>query len=76
MLGNIKSLYILKKLFFPINDKIKLELVKYNKSAQEKINISLMNYKIYSGKYIIYMEKNQGKLYDRTTDNYYMKENI
>ena len=44
MLGNIKSAFILKKLFNNINDKIKLELIKYNKSVQERINLNLMNF--------------------------------
>ena len=68
MLGNIKSAFIVEILFSPINDKIKLELVKYNKSLQEKINISFMNYKLYSGKYIIYKEENKGEEYDAITD--------
>ena len=68
MLENIKSVFILEIIFSPINDKIKLKLVKYNKSLQQKINISFMNYKLYSGKYIIYKEKNKGEEYDSFND--------
>ena len=68
MFGNIKSVFILEILFSPINDKIKLELVKYNKSLQQKINISIMNYKLFSGKYIIYKKENKGEEYDSFND--------
>ena len=56
-----------------IEEKIKLELIKYNKSLQSKFNISIINYKVFSGRYQI-IEKNpinniyHGKIYNSYTD--------
>ena len=60
MLKKIKSHYIIKCIFENIEENIKMELIKYDKSLQNKIEISLLNYKILSGKYLIY-ENNEGK---------------
>ena len=54
MLNSIKSIYFAKVIFSNINDKRQLELIKYNKNLQKKLNISITNYKIFYGKYIIY----------------------
>ena len=35
----------------------KLELIKCNKNLQKNINISIINYKLFSGKYIMYESK-------------------
>ena len=35
----------------------KLELIKCNKYLQKNINISIINYKLFSGKYIMYESK-------------------
>ena len=47
MLKNVKvkASYFLRILFSIIDEKQKLELIKYNKSLQEIINITLINYK-------------------------------
>ena len=66
MWKNIKSLFILKKIFKHIQDYRLLKSIKYNKSLQENMNISLINYKNFSGKYIIYEQNGKGKEY-----NYY-----
>ena len=63
MLEKIKSLFILKKIFSCLDEKIKFELVQYNKSLQNKLNLSIFDYKIFSGKYIIYIEKREAKEY-------------
>ena len=68
MLDNIKSLFFTKILFSMQIEKNKLKLVKYNKSLQDKIDISLINYKIYSGRYIDYETKNKGEEYDGYTN--------
>ena len=68
MLEKIKSTYFLKRLFIHIVDKIKLELIKCNKNLQKILDISLMNYRIFSGKYIIYDGKGKGKIYDAYND--------
>ena len=68
MLDNIKSLYLLKLIFSYKNEKAKLNLIKYNKDLQNKLDISIINYKIFSGRYIIYGEKRKGKEYDSFYD--------
>ena len=49
------------KIFFPFNsfveETIKLDLIKYNKNLQNKLDINLINYKLLSEKYIIEMVK-------------------
>ena len=52
MLENIKSLYFIKIVFSYLEEERKLKLIKYNKKAQELIEINLFNYKIFSGRYI------------------------
>ena len=44
----IKSDYFLQKLYDNITKKKKLEIVKYNKKIQNRINLSVKNYKEYS----------------------------
>ena len=64
MLGKIKSTFITKVVLFFLKDIKRLKLIKYNKYFQNKMNIDILHYKIYSGKYIIYKSKNKGKEYD------------
>ena len=64
MLDNINSIYIYLLPFSFIDEKMKLEIIKYNKALQKKLNINLINYKFFSGKYIIYTEKNTAKEYN------------
>ena len=47
-----------------MDEKIKLKVIKYNKKLQKNIDIKLINYKFYSGKYIIYENKFKVKEYD------------
>ena len=63
MLKKIKSSYITKLLFIYINEKRKLKLAKYNKNIQNKINLSIINYKYFTGRYIIYESNGIGKIY-------------
>ena len=52
MLKNIKSTYIIKKLFL-ITDVIKkLKLIKYNKKLQKIIGINIDDYKLFKRKYV------------------------
>ena len=44
----IKSRYILSKIYDNMTKKKKLEIVKYNKRIQNRINLSVKNYKEYS----------------------------
>ena len=64
MLKNIKSKYITKILFLYLDEERKLKLVKYNKSLQKNIGISIINYKLFTGKYIIYESNGFGKEYN------------
>ena len=47
-LGNLKSDYFLQKIFDNVNKKKSLEIVKYNKKLQNRINLSIKDYKEYS----------------------------
>ena len=66
MLKNIISIYFNQLLFSHLQEKIKLKVLKYNKSLQNSINISLPNYKLFTKKFIIYetKEKTKGKEYN------------
>ena len=48
IIENIKSRYILSKIYDNMTKKKKLEIVKYNKRIQNRINLSVKNYKDYS----------------------------
>ena len=58
----------MKTLFVYVEEKKKLKIIKYNKRLQKNININIINYKFYSGKYIIYESKGIGKEYNGTND--------
>ena len=64
MLAKINSKFILKQIFSLLIEKTQLELVKYNKIMQEKLNISLINYKAFKEEFIIYETKTKGKIYN------------
>ena len=68
MLKEIKSTYFHKYVYTFINEKTKLYLVRYNKSLQNILNISLINYEIFSGKYIIKESKDKWKIYNSFSD--------
>ena len=48
IIDNIKSDYFLRKLYDNMTKKKKLEIVKYNKKIQKRINLSVKDYKEYS----------------------------
>ena len=64
MLKNIKSLYFIRFLFLYVDEKQKLKIIKYNKALQKNIDITIINYKYFTGRYIIYESKTIGKEYD------------
>ena len=64
MLKNIKSTYFIKLIFSHFHDKTCLNLIKYNKALQNINNITPLNYKLFSRKYIIYESSNQVKEYN------------
>ena len=71
---NIKSKQIIQFIFSYIFESNKLGLVKYSKNLQNKLGINLINYKFWSGKYIIYKTKGNGKEYDSNDDIIYEGE--
>ena len=60
---NIKSTYIIQFIFTYLNEKTKLETIKYNKHLQNILDIKLINYKFLSRIYIIYETNRKGKEY-------------
>ena len=69
LLDNIKSTFFSRMLFSHLDEKFKLKIIKYNKKLKNKIDIKLINYKFYSGKYIIYETNIKGKEYDGHNDD-------
>ena len=63
LLKNIKSEYTIKILFYHLDEKIKLKLIKYDKNLQNTININLNNYKFFSRRYIEFETDGKGKEY-------------
>ena len=63
----IKSFCVSKKIIFLLDEKRKLDLMKYNKDLQNKININLINYIFYSGRYIKHGENGIIKEYNYDT---------
>ena len=68
MLKNVRSSYILKIFFNHIEEIHKMKLVKYNKSLQNKLNVTLFNYKELSRRFIEYEDKRKGKEYNVYND--------
>ena len=64
MLKNIKSRKILKDILEPINFQKLLNIVKYNKSLQNKLVIDISYYKIFSKRHIIFEQEGKGKEYN------------
>jgi len=64
MLKNIKSSYFNAIIFSYIDERQKLKIIKCNKSLQKNMNISIINYKFFTGKYIIYESNGIGKEYN------------
>ena len=44
-----------------MDEKLKLKLIKYNKSFQNKVGVNLINYKFFKHKYIIYKEEGRAR---------------
>ena len=61
---DIKSKYMIKTIFSYLDEKNKLEIIKYNKKLQNIENIELTNYRFMSDSYIIYESNKKGKEYD------------
>ena len=63
MLNKIQSIFFSRIIFTYIDEKIKLNIIKYNKSLQNILNVSILNYKILSGKIIIKESKGTKEIY-------------
>ena len=68
MLENIKAIMFIRNTFSILTEKRILLIIKYNKSWQSKLRKSLINYKIFSGKYTIYETINNAKVYNAYDD--------
>ena len=69
MLENIKSNFFVKLIFSFMIEENKLKIVNYNKNLQKILDISLINYRLYTNKYIIHEKNNIAKEYDIYTNN-------
>ena len=68
MLTNIKSIKLLNLLFSFMKDRVILKISKNNKQIQKQLNISLFDYQLLSGKYII-NEENKGMIKELSSYN-------
>ena len=69
MLKKSKSIYFIKRLFTFVDEKDKLDIIKYNKNMQNILDISLINYKFFSDRYIIFEKNGKGKEYNNYNDS-------
>ena len=68
MLKNSKSIYFIKRLFTFVDEKNKLDIIKYNKNMQNILDINFINYKFFSDRYIIFEKNGKGKEYNKYND--------
>ena len=68
LIENIKVNDVFKKIFTYLDEKTKLKLIKYNNNLKSKIDYTLLHYKFYSGKYIIYEKDWIGKEFSGKDD--------
>ena len=70
MLINTESVYFIKIVFSFLSEGRKLKINKYNKILQNKIDINLTKYKLFSGRYIDYDKVNKkGEEYNLINNN-------
>ena len=68
MLANIISLFIAKKIYSYLPQRTKLMLFKYNLKIQKILRIYLIDYKIFSERYIEYDSNGKGREYESYND--------
>ena len=51
MWQRIKSSFILSKIFNGVNNKKKLNIIEYNKKIKQKLDINLIDFRRFSGRY-------------------------
>ena len=78
MLENIKSSFFIRYIFSFLDEATKLKIIKYNKALQNEIDINIINYKLFSKRYIIYEEKGKVKEINsyNNEDIMYVGENL
>ena len=64
MLQNVKSIYFMRIIFSHLLELKKLKLVRYNKSFQKNLNLSIINYRQFSPKIIIHELNGITKIYN------------
>ena len=69
----IRSKYIRNKVFSNLEEKRKLKTIKYNNMLKNEMDIKLLNYKFYSGKYIIFGDNGEGKEYFGYNDELFLE---
>ncbi len=60
---DIKSIFIIKKIFYFLSKKQILYMIMYNKELQKKFLVDIKNYKKKSGKYKVGDKNGKGKEY-------------
>ena len=68
MLKKIKTRYFIQKMFSYFHEGKKLKTAKYNKNLQHILDLNLINYKYFKGRYIIYEANGKGKEYKGNGD--------
>ena len=76
MLKKIKSTYFSKNVFSYLNERIKLNIIKYNKALQKIANINIINYKIFTRSYIIIEKNEKIKIYNSYTNQLLLEGEI
>ena len=67
MLQKIKANYFVRILFFHIDDGKTLKIARYNKSLQSQLYLNILNYKIFSGRYLV-LDGGKGKEFSSFND--------
>ena len=74
MLKKLNTQYFLKLVFSFMDERKMLKVVKYNKALQKIVDRNLINYRIYSNKYIIYESDIKVKEYTNSYSNLLLYE--
>ena len=59
-----------------VDESKKLELIMYNKNIQNKLEIGIINYKFFSGKYKIVDKNGKSQVFWEQMMKWYLKVNI
>ena len=75
-LHSIKSLYITKFILSFLIEKIKINIIRYNKNYQNKLGFDIEDYKRLSCKYQITDKNGIGRIYDSNNNKLFFKGKI